>query len=385
MTTDFSPSFDLLATDPSGARRGRLLTAHGPVETPAFMPVGTLASVKALTPDEVKATGAGMILGNTYHLYLRPGHDVIRDLGGLHAFMNWDGPILTDSGGFQVFSLAGFRKLSEEGVTFQSHLDGSRHLLTPERVVGIQEALGSDVMMVLDECPPHPCDRRYLAESLARTNRWAERSLAARTRPELALFGILQGGTDPDLRRRAAEDLAELPFDGYAVGGLSVGEGQDAMLRTLDATTPHMPDDRPRYLMGVGTPLDLVEAVERGVDLFDCVLPTRTARNGLLFTSQGRVAIKHARFERDPRPLDEACGCITCQSYSRAYLRHLYRSRELLASRLNTLHNLYYYQTLMRRIRAAIEAGDYGRFAETFRSSEAGLSERDVACRKTRR
>ncbi|MBI5442150.1 MAG: tRNA guanosine(34) transglycosylase Tgt [Deltaproteobacteria bacterium] len=365
------PGFRLLQTDPAGARRGRVLLAHGAVETPAFMPVGTLGTVKAMTPEEVYGLGARMILANTYHLYLRPGHEVIRSLGGLHSFMNWKGPILTDSGGFQVFSLSALRTIDDGGVTFRSHLDGSSHRLTPEGTVEIQEALGSDVMMCLDECPPYPSTREYLERSLELSNRWAERSLAARTRPELALFAILQGGVFPELRRRAAEALRELPFEGFAIGGLSVGEGQARMLETVEATAPHMPADKPRYLMGVGTPLDIVEAVGRGIDLFDCVLPTRTARNGLLFTSQGKVVIKHARFERDSRPLDEACTCYTCRNYTRAYLRHLYRSREVLASRLNTFHNLHYYLTLMEQIRSAIEAGRYDRFLHEFRSRQA--------------
>jgi queuine tRNA-ribosyltransferase len=345
------------------------------VETPAFMPVGTLGTVKAMTPEELQGLGAEIVLGNTYHLYLRPGHELIRDLGGLHRFMNWDRPILTDSGGFQVFSLSSLCKVDEGGVTFQSHLDGSRHRLTPEKVVEIQEALGSDVMMCLDECPPYPSPREHVERSLALSNRWAERSLAARTCPQLALFAILQGGVFPDLRRRAAQELRELPFDGFALGGLSVGEGQELMLATLDDTLPDMPTGKPRYLMGVGTPLDIVEAVGRGVDLFDCVLPTRTARNGMLFTSQGRVAIKHARFGRDSRPLDEDCDCYTCRNYSRAYLRHLYMSREILASRLNTLHNLHYYLSLMRRIRAAVESGIFARFLCDFRQQE-GRGER---------
>jgi queuine tRNA-ribosyltransferase len=312
-----------------------------------------------------------MILANTYHLYLRPGAEVIRSLGGLHRFMGWKRPILTDSGGFQVFSLSALRTIDEGGVTFRSHLDGSSHRLTPEAVVAVQEALGSDVMMCLDECPAYPSPREYLERSLELSNRWAERSLAARTRPELALFAILQGGVHPDLRRRAAEHLRELPFDGFAVGGLSVGEGQQRMLETVQATACHMPSARPRYLMGVGTPLDIVEAVALGVDLFDCVLPTRTARNGLLFTSQGKVVIKHARFERDSRPLDEACSCYTCRNFSRAYLRHLFRSREILASRLNTFHNLHYYLQLMEQIRSAIETGTYERFLDEYRRREA--------------
>lgn len=372
LPSSFRPAFSLLATDPgTSARRGELRLAHGTVPTPAFMPVGTQGTVKAVTPEELREVGAGMILGNTYHLYLRPGHELIAELGGLHRFMHWDGPILTDSGGYQVFSLGSLRKITEEGVTFQSHLDGSRHLLTPEKVVAVQEALGSDVMMVLDECPPHPSPPEYLEKSLALTNRWALRSLTVRTRPELALFAIIQGGMVPALRQRAAEELREQPFDGFAVGGLSVGEGQALMLETLEATTPHLPADKPRYLMGVGTPDDIVEAVVRGVDLFDCVLPTRNARNGLLFTSQGRVVIKHARYARDPRPLDETCGCTTCRNYSRAYLRHLYKSREILASRLNTLHNLYYYQDLMRRIRKALEAERFGAFLSEYRAAAA--------------
>jgi queuine tRNA-ribosyltransferase len=366
---DFRPSFELINRDGgTGARRGRLSLLHGTVETPAFMPVGTLGTVKAMTPEEVESVGAEIILGNTYHLYLRPGHEVIRELGGLHKFMNWKRPILTDSGGYQVFSLNDLRRISEEGVDFRSHLDGSSHMLTPEKVVGIQEALGSDVMMVLDECPPHPSTRDYLEKSLALTNRWAKRSLLARTRPELALFAIIQGGMEPDLRRRAAEELSEMGFEGYAVGGLSVGEGQELMLSTLDSTTPHMPVEKPRYLMGVGTPSDIVEAVARGIDMFDCVLPTRNARNGMFFTSQGKIAIKTARFERDKAPPDTACGCYTCSNYSRAYVRHLYRSGEILASRLITLHNLYYYQNLMKRIRQAAGEGRYGEFLREFRS-----------------
>ncbi len=368
--TEFRPSFELLGKDRgTAARRGVLTLLHGDVQTPAFMPVGTLATVKAMTPEEVKELGAEIILGNTYHLYLRPGHELIGELGGLHKFMNWDRPILTDSGGYQVYSLADRRKIEEEGVTFQSHLDGSRHKLTPELVVEIQERLGSDVMMVLDECPPHPSTREYLEKSLALTNRWALRSLRARTRPELALFAIIQGGMDTELRLRAVRELTAHPFDGFALGGLSVGEGQKAMLETLDATTPHMPELKPRYLMGVGTPSDIVEAVARGVDMFDCVLPTRNARNGMFFTSQGNIAIKHASFTRDEDPPDRQCSCYTCSNYSRAYIRHLYKAGEILASRLITLHNLHHYQRLLSRIREAVEAGEYSRFVEEFRKS----------------
>ncbi|HEY6008779.1 MAG TPA: tRNA guanosine(34) transglycosylase Tgt, partial [Geobacteraceae bacterium] len=347
----------------------------GTVETPAFMPVGTQATVKAMTPEELDGIGAEIILGNTYHLFLRPGHELVRELGGLHKFMHWDRPILTDSGGYQVFSLSDMRKIGEEGVTFRSHLDGTSHLFTPERVVEVQESLGSDVMMVLDECPPHPTPRAYLEESLARTNRWALRSLLCRKRPELALFAILQGGMDPELRRRAAEELTAHPFEGFAVGGLSVGEGQKVMLETLDATLPHLPRQKPRYLMGVGTPSDLVEAVARGVDMFDCVLPTRNARNGMFFTGQGKIAIKTARFERDERPPDETCPCYTCRNYSRAYIRHLYKAGEILASRLITLHNLHHYLSLMRNIRAAVEEGRFGAFRDAFRASPEGQGE----------
>lgn len=368
MADGFRPSFRLFSTDPAtGARRGELSLLHGKVQTPAFMPVGTYGTVKAMSPEELVEVGAEMILGNTYHLFLRPGHELIRDLGGLHKFMNWKGPILTDSGGYQVFSLNDFRKITEEGVTFRSHLDGSAHVLTPERVVEIQEALGSDVMMVLDECPPHPSERSYLEKSLALTNRWAERSLKARTRHELALFAIAQGGMEPDLRRRAVEELSAMDFDGIAIGGLSVGEGQETMLRTLEATTPFMPVDKPRYLMGVGTPSDIVEAVSRGVDMFDCVLPTRNARNGLFFTSQGKIAIKTARFKRDEAPPDEGCECYACRNFSRAYIRHLFMSGEILASRLITLHNLCYYQNLVKRIRRAVEEERYGEFVSEFR------------------
>jgi queuine tRNA-ribosyltransferase len=368
LSSDFRPSFDLVASDTdTSARLGRLSLLNGVVETPAFMPVGTLGTVKSMTPEEVEDTGAQIILGNTYHLFLRPGHELIKKFGGLGRFMNWKGPILTDSGGYQVFSLKGMRKIDEDGVTFQSHLDGSKKRLTPELVVDIQEALGSDVMMVLDECPAHPSTRDYLEKSLALTNRWALRQLEHRTRPELALFAILQGGMEADLRKRAAEELCAHPFDGFAIGGLSVGEGQETMLSTLEATTPHMPSDKPRYLMGVGTPSDIVEAVARGVDMFDCVLPTRNARNGNFFTSQGSIAIKSASFATDERPPDEACNCYTCRNYSRAYIRHLYKANEILASRLITTHNLSHYQNLMRSIREAISEGRYGEFVRDFR------------------
>ncbi len=371
MSSDFRPGFELVAphsdTADTDARLGRLSLLNGVVDTPAFMPVGTLGTVKAMTPEEVAELGSQIILGNTYHLFLRPGHELIKKFGGLGRFMNWKGPILTDSGGYQVFSLKGMRKIDEDGVTFQSHLDGSKKRLTPELVIEIQEALGSDVMMVLDECPSHPSTRDYLEKSLARTNRWALRQLAHRRRHELALFAIIQGGMEADLRQRAVKELSVHPFDGFAIGGLSVGEGQETMLATLEATTPHMPKDKPRYLMGVGTPGDIVEAVARGVDMFDCVLPTRNARNGNFFTSQGSIAIKSASFATDERPPDEACDCYTCTNYSRAYIRHLYKANEILASRLITTHNLAHYQNLMRKIREAIKEGRYGEFVSDFR------------------
>lgn len=353
-------SFELLATDPTGARRGRLTTPHGSVETPAFMPVGTQGSVKTLEPRDLHAEGCQLLLCNTYHLYLRPGHELVRELGGLHRFMGWDRAILTDSGGFQVLSLTGLRRIAEEGVTFQSHLDGSRHLLGPEKAVEIQRALGVDIMMALDECPPHDADRAYHAASLERTLRWAARCREAQAGKHPALFGIVQGGTHPDLRARSAVETVRIGFPGYALGGLGIGEGPEAMYATVAHTASHLPAEAPRYLMGVGTPRDLLECMERGVDLFDCVLPTRNARNGTLFTRAGRLNIKGAAFARDERPVESACGCYTCLHFSRAYLRHLYVAGEILGLRLNTIHNLHYYLDLMRQAREAIQAGTYG-------------------------
>jgi len=339
----------------SGARLGRLITAHGVVETPAFMPVGTQATVKAMTPKDLKEIGCQIILGNTYHLYLRPGAELIRDLGGLHRFMSWDGPILTDSGGYQVFSLAAMRKISEEGVKFQSHLDGSSHLLTPEKVVEIQESLGSDIAMALDECIPPMATRAYVQASTERTIRWAERCLRARRRHDQLMFGIIQGGMFQDLRRECVETMSSLSFDGFATGGLGVGEGEEK-LHSLGAFTAELlPEERPRHLMGVGRPEDILFAVRCGYDLFDCVIPTRNARNGTLFTSGGKLNIKRAEFANDSRPVDESCDCYPCRNFSRAYLRHLYMAGEILAAQLNSWHNLYFYHRLMERCRQAIQ------------------------------
>ena len=363
--------FELLKSDPSSAaRRGRITLAHGSMETPAFMPVGTKGTVKAMTPDELEDLGAEIILGNTYHLYLRPGHELIEKAGGLHKFMNWKRPILTDSGGYQVFSLEGFRKIDEKGVVFQSHIDGSRHLLTPEKAVLIQQSLGSDIMMAFDECPAADKAREYVEESMHLTTRWAKRCLEARTSGHQALFGIVQGGGFEDLRTAHADELTDLGFDGYAIGGLSVGEPKEVMYAMTEVTTPHLPVDKPRYLMGVGTPENIIESVARGIDMFDCVMPTRHARNGYLFTRTGRVVIKHARYVDDLSPLDETCGCYTCQNYSRAYLRHLYISKEILAMRLNTIHNLHFYLNMMREIRAAIESGSFDEFRKSWLISD---------------
>ncbi len=337
------------------ARRGRFETAHGAVETPIFMPVGTRATVKAMTPEMIESVGSQIILGNTYHLYLRPGDELVKRLGGLHHFMRWDKPILTDSGGFQAFSLAKLSKITDEGVRFASHIDGSRHMLTPEKAVAIQENLGSDIMMCLDECVAYPSPEGYVKDSIRRNTLWAERCLAAR-RSDNALFGIIQGSTYEEYRRISAEEICGLPFDGIAVGGLSVGEGHRMMMDMLDVTLPHVPEDnRPRYLMGVGTPLDIVEAVARGIDMFDCVMPTRNARNGMLFTRSGKLVLKQARYREDERPPDENCSCYTCRNFSRAYLRHLFTSREILGSILNTVHNLHFYLELMADIRHSIE------------------------------
>jgi queuine tRNA-ribosyltransferase len=350
------------------ARAGRMTTAHGSVDTPAFMPVGTQGAVKAVTPDELVRCGAQIVLANTYHLHLRPGHELIAELGGLHRFMSWPGPILTDSGGFQAFSMESLRALDEEGVVFKSHLDGSTHTLTPESSMAIQAALGSDVAMVLDVCPPLPAPRDAVLAAVARTTRWARRSRDAYAGPGVP-FGIVQGGTFEDLRETSAAEVVALDFPGYAIGGVSVGEPPEAIARVARHTARLLPPDRPRYLMGVGRPEDLVEAVAAGVDLFDCVMPTRNARNGTLFTSEGKINIKGEAYKRDPRPLDPACACETCRGYSRAYLRHLYVSNEILASRLNTIHNLAFYLGLMRSMGRAIAAGTFAAFREGFLAS----------------
>ncbi|MEW6333339.1 MAG: tRNA guanosine(34) transglycosylase Tgt [Thermodesulfobacteriota bacterium] len=349
-----------------GARLGKITTPHGELDTPAFMPVGTLGTVKALTPEQVRGLGAQIILGNTYHLYLRPGHRLIAALGGLHRFMNWQGPILTDSGGFQIYSLGALRKITEEGAAFRSHIDGSPHFLSPETAMEIQVALGSDIMMCLDECIAYPAGRGEVEAALGRTARWALRCKNSPRSAGQALFGIIQGGVYPDLRRRGVEEMAAIGFDGYAIGGLSVGEPKALLLETLAATAPLLPEARPRYLMGVGTPEDLVEGVYHGIDMFDCVMPTRSARNGLLFTNGEKVVIKNARYREDGSPLDRSCDCYTCQNYSRAYLRHLYVAGEILAMILNTIHNLRYYLRLMERIREAIREDRYRAFRDGF-------------------
>ncbi|MBA4396513.1 MAG: tRNA guanosine(34) transglycosylase Tgt [Syntrophus sp. (in: bacteria)] len=359
--------FEVLKKDAgSGARVGKIFTLHGEVQTPVFMPVGTQGAVKAMLPETLKELGAGMILSNTYHLYLRPGHELVSDLGGLHRFMHWDGPILTDSGGFQVFSLGALRKIKPEGVLFQSHIDGSRHFLSPEMVVSIQEALGSDIMMCLDECTSYPATHREADDSLALTLQWAARSRAARKDSDQALFGIVQGGMYLDLRKKAVESLIEIGFDGYALGGVSVGEPKESMMDVVAGTAPLLPRDRPRYLMGVGTPEDIVRCVGYGIDMFDCVMPTRSARNGLLFTNSEKVVIKHARYREDPLPIDSLCDCYTCKNYSRAYLRHLYMANEILAMVLNTIHNVRHYLALMERIRDAIREDRYSAFQEQY-------------------
>jgi queuine tRNA-ribosyltransferase len=355
--------FEIVARD-GAARLGRLSTAHGVIDTPAFMPVGTAATVKAMTPEAVAATGARLILGNTYHLMLRPGAERIAALGGLHRFMNWPYAVLTDSGGFQVMSLAALRQISEAGVAFRSHLDGSRHLLTPERSVAIQHLLGADVTMAFDECTPFPAAREAVEASMALSMRWAERSRRAFTeRPGYGIFGIVQGGVHADLRQRSAARLVDIGFDGYAIGGLAIGEGQATTFAMVEATVPGLPADRPRYLMGVGKPADMVGAVERGVDLFDCVLPTRSGRTGQAFTRAGTLNLRNARHADDPAPLDPQCPCPACTGFSRAYLHHLTKAGEILASMLLTQHNLTYYADLMRDLRQAIAAGRLADFA----------------------
>ncbi len=363
--------FELLATD-GRARRGRLSTAHGVVDTPAFMPVGTAATVKGMTVDAVERTGARIVLGNTYHLMLRPGAETVAALGGLRAFMGWRGPVLTDSGGFQIMSLSKLRTLSEEGVAFRSHVDGAPHMLTPERSIGIQRLLDATITMALDECTPHGADEETTAESMRLSMRWAERCREAfAPRPGYGLFGIVQGGTVGGLRRESARALTDLGFDGYALGGLAVGEGQEAMFRVVEDTAEHLPRNRPRYLMGVGTPADIVGAVERGVDMFDCVLPTRSGRTGQAFTRRGTVNIRNARHAADPRPLDPDSSYPLVGDASRAYLHHLFKAREMLGPILLTMHNLHYYQEVMGGLRAAIEAGALGAFAADFRARQA--------------
>jgi queuine tRNA-ribosyltransferase len=349
------------------ARRGRLSFARGTVETPAFMPVGTYGTVKAMTPEEVKISGAEILLGNTFHLMLRPGPQILRDHGGLHGFMQWHGPILTDSGGFQVFSLGEMRKLTEAGVHFQSPIDGAKIFLSPEISMEMQKALGSDIVMAFDECTPYPATRQQVEESMGLSMRWAKRSKEAHGDNPSALFGIIQGGVFPDLRSHSLQDLLAIGFDGYAIGGLSVGEPKEDMIAILDHITHQMPEDRPRYLMGVGTPTDLVDGVLRGVDMFDCVMPTRNARNGHLFVTHGIVRIRNSQYRDDKRPLDADCDCYTCQHYSRAYLYHLDRCKEILGARLNTIHNLRYYQRLMADLRLAIEQGTLSEFVMEFR------------------
>jgi queuine tRNA-ribosyltransferase len=353
-----SERFTVEATD-KAARAARLSLAHGIVETPIFMPVGTVGSVKTLTPEDLRSLGAQIILGNTYHLYLRPGMEVIGGFGGLHKFIAWDRPILTDSGGFQIFSLSKLNKLQEDGAHFQSHLDGSKLTLTPELAVQIQETIGSDIHMVLDECTPYPATPEVARASMERSMRWAQRCRNAKSRPELCQFGIVQGGVYPELRQASARALMEIGFEGYAIGGLSVGETKDEMKQTVEACTAVLPEDRPRYLMGVGTPLDIIEGVARGVDMFDCVMPTRNGRNGTLFTSTGRINIKGVKFRLEDAPLDAACDCYTCKTFSRGYLRHLYNAGELTALRLFTLHNLRYYLRHVQTIRAAIKEGRF--------------------------
>jgi len=363
--------FDLLGTDGT-ARRGRVTTAHGTIETPAFMPVGTAGTVKGMTPEAVAGTGAEILLGNTYHLMLRPTAERVERMGGLHKFMNWPKPILTDSGGFQVMSLNGLREMTETGVTFRSHLDGSKHELTPERSIDIQRMLDADITMVLDECTPHPATREQTASSMALSMRWAARSKDAFVnRPGYGLFGIVQGGIYVDLRHQSVAALTGIGFDGYAIGGLAVGEGQEIMFQVLDGTLPALPDSKPRYLMGVGTPSDLVGAVQRGIDMFDCVMPTRSGRTAQGFTRRGKVNLRNARHQDDPRPLDAECRCPACRDYSRAYLHHLFRSEEMLGPILLTWHNLTYYQDLMAGLRGAIEAESLTDFAAAFHESQA--------------
>lgn len=372
--------FDVLCTDPSGARLGRLETPHGTIETPVFMPVGTLATVKGLTQEALESIGTQIILANTYHLFLRPGAELIREMGGLHKFMSWPHPILTDSGGYQVFSLADLRKVTDDGVTFRSHIDGSSHFLSPEKALDVQMALGSDIVMVLDECVESSSDTARAADAAARTLAWAKRSrdhFAAHGDPQRQMmFGIVQGGAQPELRRKCADELVALDFPGYAIGGLAVGEPHETTSEITAEVTSHLPQEKPRYLMGVGRPEQIADYVARGVDMMDCVLPTRGARHGCLFTWQGKLLIKNSRYAKDPRPIDEHCGCPTCQRYSRAYLRHLFASREILGATLSTLHNVYFYLDMVEKIRKSIRFGNLlGYCSELQARLEASVSD----------
>lgn len=350
----------------TGARAGKLYTPHGTFDTPIFMPVGTQATVKAISPDELRAMGAGIILSNTYHLYLRPGHDLVAEAGGLHPFMQWDRGILTDSGGFQVFSLGPLRKITEDGVTFRSHIDGSKHFLSPEKATEVQMALGADIIMAFDECVPYPAEYEYAKKSTERTTRWAKRCQEAHTRKDQALFGIIQGGMYKELRTMSAQSLIELNFPGYAIGGLSVGEPKNLMYEMLEHTTPQLPPNKPRYLMGVGTPDCLVEGVKYGVDMFDCVFPTRVARNGTVMTRRGRLVIKNAEYARDFKPIDSDCDCYTCRNFTRAYIRHLFKTEEIFGLRLTTIHNLHFLLKFMRNMRKAILDDQFLEFRQEF-------------------
>ncbi len=362
-----SVTYELIKKCPkTGARAGRLHTPHGTFDTPIFMPVGTQATVKAMSPDELKDMGAGIILSNTYHLYLRPGHELVAEAGGLHKFMNWDRGILTDSGGFQVFSLGALRKITEEGVTFRSHIDGSKQFLSPEKATEVQMALGSDIIMAFDECVPFPAEHDYARKSTERTTRWAERCRKTHTRADQALFGIVQGGMYKDLRTMSANDLVSLDFPGYAVGGLSVGEPKPLMYEMLEHTVPLLPERKPRYLMGVGTPDCLVEGVMHGIDMFDCVFPTRVARNGTVMTNWGRLVVKNAEYARDFRPLDDQCSCYACRNFSRAYIRHLFKTDEIFGLRLTTIHNLHFLLNFMRKMRTAILEDRFLDFRQEF-------------------
>ena len=361
------------------ARAGIIETERGVVHTPCFMPVGTNGTVKAMTPEELSMIGYEMILSNTYHLYLRPGHEIIKKIGGIHKFINWKLPILTDSGGFQIYSLSSLRKINTEGVEFRSHFDGSLHFLTPEKSIEIQQALGSDIVMVLDECIPYPSERAYVEKSLQLTTEWAKKckDYFEKNKTPQAIFGIIQGGFYIDLRDKALKELLKIEFDGYALGGLSVGEPKEEMYQVIKDISPVMPEDKPRYLMGVGDLMDVLYAVEWGIDMFDCVMPTRNARNGTLFTSQGRISIKRTEFKEDPLPLDPACDCYTCKNYSRAYLRHLYMCREIVSMRLNTIHNLYFYCQFFMKMREAIKKGEF----QVFKSQWLPILEKN-ACHK---